>query len=133
MWETKKKLIKLCLYVHKIRLTKFQISVFIFSCCPAFHACLKKKINYLLAVVGILWYCNALESPHMAWAQFAPHRCFSCCHFHSSPEWSWRVWNRTWYRGPKSILGWFSHGASEKSLLCTLKERAFLWPHGRAV
>lgn len=24
--------------------------------------------------------------------------------FCSAPEWSWRVWNRTWYQGPESSL-----------------------------
>lgn len=52
--------------------------------------------------------------------------------FCSAPEWSWRVWNRTWSRGAREfIIRWCSHGASEKSLLCVKEERAFLWPHGR--
>lgn len=54
---------------------------------------------------GYLWYHNALESPGITWTQqFPPHKCFSCCHFHSSPEWSWRVWNRMRYQRPKSSL-----------------------------
>lgn len=42
--------------------------------------------------------CHALGTP------FPPHKCFSCCPFCSAPEWSWRVWNRTWYQGPESSL-----------------------------
>lgn len=37
---------------------------------------------------------HAVPSPQM----------FLLLPFCSAPEWSWRVWNRTWYQGPESSL-----------------------------
>lgn len=102
---TVRRQIRMCSVRHVVQLVQPGFCCYcLVASVQCFSAGLRK--HYPTNVMRITAIKSAPNSPHMACTGHTgpSPQMFLLLPFCSAPEWSWRVWNRTWYQGPESSL-----------------------------